>query len=74
MIVPTTYDMDSTSPEDRNSLMGYCINDEKWFKFIRGINFERCPKCKLPFSNEIGFQITSQRSFSDIQMKKRRKR
>ena len=73
MTVPTTDEMDSTTPEERNALVGYCENDEEWFKFTRGVHFERCPKCKSAFSNRVGFQLISQRTFTETKAKKKRR-
>lgn len=72
--VPTTDEMDSITPEERNALVGYCNNHEEWFRFTRGVHHERCPKCKSKFSNEVGFQIITQRTFREDNKKKRRKR
>ena len=71
MSVPTTDEMDSTTPEDRNKLVGHCENHQEWFHFTRGVHHERCPKCKTGFSKRIGFQLYSQRTFTDIVAKKK---
>lgn len=71
-MIPTTDEMDKTTPEERNALVGYCSNHEEWFKFTRGVHIERCPKCKGAFSNEVGFQIISQRTFTPTKQKKKR--
>lgn len=68
----TTDEMDQTTPEERNALVGYCEKHEEWFKFIRGVHHERCPKCKSKFSHRTGFQIISQRTFKDEKIKKRK--
>ena len=73
-MTPTTDEMDQTTPEERKALVGYCENDEEWFKFTRGVHHERCPKCKSNFSNRVGFQIISQRTFAEDKPKTRRKK
>ena len=73
MTAPTTDEMDSTTPEERNALVGYCENHEEWFKFTRGVHFERCPKCKSKFSHRSGFQLISQRTFKEERLKKKRR-
>lgn len=72
--VPTTDEMDHTTPEERNALRGYCEEDERWFDFTRGVHKEHCPICKGPFSQEQGFQITSQRTPMTKEKKKKKKR
>lgn len=72
MTVPTTDDMDHTTPEERNSLVGYCETHEEWFHFIRGVHHERCPKCKSRFSTRNGFQLISERTFDEAKMKKKK--
>lgn len=68
----TIDEMDKTTAEDRNALVGFCSRCEEWYKFTRGVNFERCPKHKIGFSTQVGFQIISQRSFGLVKKKKRR--
>lgn len=70
-MIPTTDQMDSITPEERNALVGYCANDAEWFKFTRGVHIERCPKCKGRFSNFIGFQVITQRTFTEEMRKKK---
>lgn len=69
--VPTTDEVDSITPEERNALVGYCDRCEEWFRFTRGVHYERCPKCKSNFSNAVGFQLITQRTFTDSKKKKR---
>lgn len=66
--------MDKTTREERNALVGYCEEHEEWFKFTRGVHYERCPKCKAKFSSTIGFQLTSQRTFVEGRKKRTTKR
>lgn len=61
---PTTDEMDHTTPEDRHALVGYCESDQQWYKFIDGEGKRVCPDCGGKFSNRVGFQITSQRTFN----------
>ncbi len=72
-MTPTTDEMDKTTPEERNTLRGYCDEDERWFDFTRGIHKEQCPICKGKFSTMVGFQLTSQRTPPKVE-KKRKKR
>lgn len=73
--VPTTDEVDHITPEERNALMGFCERDEKWYKFTREIDTDRCPDCGSTPSNQIGFQILSQRTFNPLlHGKKKRKK
>jgi hypothetical protein len=74
MTVPTTDEMDSTTPEERNALVGYCDIHEEWFKFTRGVHHERCPKCKSKFSTKHGLQLTSQRTFDEKKIRAKKKK
>lgn len=62
--VPTTDQMDKTTPEERNKLLGFCDHCKHWYKFTRGTDKETCPKCGGNHSVKIGFQLISQRSFN----------
>lgn len=31
---PTTDEIDHTTPEERNKLVGYCETHQEWYKFI----------------------------------------
>jgi hypothetical protein len=73
-VIPTTDEMDHITPEERNALVGYCENDERWFKFTRGVHHERCPICKGKFSSQVGYQLTTQRTFKEEKLKKRRRK
>ena len=73
-MIPTTDEMDKITPEERNALVGYCEDDERWFHFTRGVHHERCPICKRAFTNRVGFQIITQRTFTKDKSKTRRKK
>jgi len=64
--VPTTEEMDSTTPEERNQLMGFCENEQEWWKFTRDEDSGFCPVCGGQPSKQIGFQIMSQRTFDPV--------
>ena len=76
IVVPTTDEMDHTTPEDRGKLVGFCEFCEEWYKFTRNMNptpeEELCPKCGGKYSHRIGFQLTSQRSFNPLLAKKKK--
>lgn len=42
-MIPTTDEMDKTTPEERNKLVGQCSTCSKWVKFTRGTDAEVCP-------------------------------
>lgn len=68
-------DMDATTPDERKKLVGYCEKDEQWYKFILGEDDGFCPICGGKPSQQIGFQIISQKTFfPDIQGKKKIKK
>lgn len=65
----TTDEMDSTTPEERQLLVGYCELDKQWYKFTNNPNnpdSRKCPDCGANASHRIGFQIMSQRSFNPL--------
>ncbi len=64
--VPTTDEMDHTTPEERRKLMGFCEHCEEWWKFEGDASKTACPKCGGKHSNQIGFQIMSQRTFDPV--------
>lgn len=46
-----------------NKLMGFCENDQEWYKYDSETDPNTCPKCGGRPSARVGFQITTQRSF-----------
>lgn len=74
--IPTTDEMDHTTPEERNKLVGFCEHCEEWWNFVKDMTptakEAACPKCGTTPSHRIGFQITSQRSFNPILAKKKK--
>lgn len=67
---PTTDEMDHTTPEDRNKLVAFCNHCEEWWHFVRDMNptpeEEVCPTCGGKPSNQVGFQLMSERTFNPI--------
>jgi len=61
---PTTDEVDHITPEERKALVGFCDNDEEWWKFDCPIDDARCPKCNAKPSKHNGFQIMTQRTFN----------
>jgi hypothetical protein len=64
---PTTDEVDHITNEERRSLVAYCDHCAAWWKFVRDMNptpkEEVCPDCGGKPSNNVGTQITTQRSF-----------
>lgn len=55
---------EGVSPADNpKALIGYCEKCNVWTKFIRDYTPEWCKNCGAIFSNRVGYQITTQRSF-----------
>lgn len=46
-----------------NKLMGFCDHCQEWYKFDSTTDTGQCPGCGGKYSNRIGFQLTTQRSF-----------
>jgi len=67
----TTDQMDSITPEERNSLAGYCEHCEEFVPFTKSSSgIPPHSKCGEPFSAAIGLQPTSKRTFDLIRSKK----
>lgn len=71
MRIPTTDEMDSIAPEERNALVGYCEHCQHWTKFTRGTDVEACEQCQGKFSHQQGLQITTQRTFNPVTAKRK---
>lgn len=69
----TTDQMDKITAEERKALRGYCETCEDWHNFTAGKDERECPIHKTKFSNQVGFQITTQRSPLPTSKRKRRK-
>lgn len=65
-----TEEVDHTTEEERNDLMGFCETDYEWTRFTRGTDAEKCGICGGKFSMLHGFQLTSFRTFDPIKAKK----
>ena len=74
-MIPTTDQIDHTTPEERNKLMGFCETCEEWWQFTREPDKpELCPICGNWPSQQVGFQIMSQRTYNpDLHGKKKLK-
>lgn len=57
-------------------LMGYCEQDEEWWKFATKDTFnldkQKCPNCGRVPSQQIGFQVISQRTYDPIRNGKKK--
>lgn len=65
--VPTTDEMDSTTPEERNALIGQCLSCQDWTKFDYR---DGTPKCDCGGDID-GRSIQSQRTFNPAKAKKK---
>lgn len=67
----TTDEIDQITPEERNSLVGYCEKCDEFVPFTKTTD-EIPPhsKCNESFSSATGLQPTSKRTFDLIRAKK----
>lgn len=68
MAIPTTDEMDKTTPEERNKLVGQCGTCGDWVHFTRGVDKEQCPK---DGGNLMVGSIISQRTFNPAWAKRK---
>ena len=54
--------MDETLPP--NKVVGYCENCDHWTKINLYFDDKKCELCGGAFSNRVGYQITTQRTFN----------
>lgn len=62
--------------EDREAgknLVGYCEADDHYTYFNTDREPAACEKCGGKFSNKVGFQLTTQRTFNSEKMSQRQK-
>lgn len=71
--VLTTDEIDKTDPNSRNKLVGYCEMDDHYTYYDQRVQDGKCEKCGGAFSNWIGFQYESQRTFKYTTAKKRKR-
>lgn len=71
--VLTTDEMDKTTSEERSKLVGYCENDDEYTHFDMETDGAVCRICGGKFSNWVGFQIESERTFNYFTAKKKKK-
>jgi len=64
--MPSADEIDHITPEERKALMGFCESDEAWWKFTRDGSPELCPICGHKPSQQIGFQVMTQRTFDPV--------
>lgn len=62
--VRTTDEMDKTTPKERNELVGYCETDDEYTHYDKSTDKAVCKICGGKFSNWVGFQVESERTFN----------
>lgn len=67
-MIPTTDEMDSTTPEERNKLVGECMACGHWTHFTRTGDIEKCEVCGSSFRTG---SIISQRTFNPLAAKRK---
>ena len=71
--VPTTDEMDETTPEDRPKLVVQCANCAEWVHFIRGthpMNATKGVKCTCGSEQFVPRSLISERTFDPVKAKK----
>lgn len=71
--VRTTDEIDSTTQEERNKLVGYCERDDEFTHYDARTDKTVCPKCGDNFSHWQGFQVTTERTFNYTLAKKKKR-
>lgn len=64
--IPTTDEMDSTTPEERHALTGMCANCGKWNNFTMGQPYE----CGCGSDQNVQSSVLSQRTYDVDRAKK----
>lgn len=71
--VLTTDEMDKTTPEERDKLVGFCEDDDEYTHFNASTDEPVCRICGGGFSNWVGFQVESERTFNYATAKKKKR-
>lgn len=66
MVIPTTDEMDHTTPEERGKLVGMCAKDGQWNNFTRGQQYS----CTCGHHEFVQSSVHSQRTFDKDRAKK----
>lgn len=68
----TTDEIDRTTPEERNKLVGYCETHQEWYKFTNdpeNPESRNHPGCGAKPSHRTDYQVISQRTFDPTRKK-----
>lgn len=68
--IPTTDEMDKTTPEERNDLVGHCRNCGEMIRFDYRKGVPRCPKCEGLIDSS---SIQSFRTYNGVKSRKKTK-